>query len=149
MLRIYSQRGMDLTRSFEGCRYKAYQDGGGVWTIGYGHTLFVVEGQTCDMAQAVQWLMFDIQYAVHAVNKLVDVDLTQGQFDAIVDLVFNIGVNAFRTSTMLRLLLIRDYLAAAEQFPRWNKDNGKVVSGLTRRRAYDRAMFLGDTHAQT
>ena len=138
----YSERGMDLTRSFEGCRFRAYRDGGGVLTIAYGHTKNVREGQECDMEQAVTWLRDDVQDAVAAVNRLVKVPLTQNRFDALVDFVFNLGAGAFATSTLLRMLNQGDYAGAAGQFKRWNKDNGQVVAGLTRRRAAEEKMFV-------
>jgi lysozyme len=137
----YSERGMGLTRSFEGCRFRAYRDGGGVLTIAYGHTKGVREGQECNMEQAVAWLRADVQEAVDAVNRLVKVALTQNRFDALVDFVFNLGAGAFAGSTLLRLLNAGDYEGAQKQFARWNKDNGKVVAGLTRRRAAEANMF--------
>lgn len=139
----YSERGLDLTRAFEGCRFRAYLDGGGVPTIGYGHTKGVKIGDECDMAQAVAWLRADVQEAVDAVNRLVNVSLSQNQFDALVDFVFNLGAGAFSGSTLLRLLNACDYAGAAGQFGRWNKDNGQVVSGLTRRRAAEAKLFGG------
>lgn len=142
MKMTYSERGLDLTRSFEGCRFGAYLDGGGVPTIGYGHTKNVRMGDECDMAQAVYWLRCDVQEAVDAVNANVTVPLSQNQFDACVDLVFNIGGSAFSKSTLLRLLNAGDYAGAAKQFERWNKDNGKVVAGLTRRRIAEKELFL-------
>jgi lysozyme len=93
------------------------------------------------MAQAAGWLRADAQEAVDAVNRLVTVPLNQSQFDALVDFVFNLGAGAFSTSTLLRLLNGGDYAGAAGQFGRWNKDNGKVVAGLTRRRAAEAKLF--------
>lgn len=139
----YSERGLDLTREFEGCRLQAYQDTGLVWTIGYGHTKGVKSGDECDMKQAVQWLREDVQEAVDAVNRLVKVKINQAQFDALVDFVFNLGAGAFAKSTLLRMLNAYDYVGATAQFARWNKDNGKVVAGLTRRRAAEAKMFEG------
>ncbi len=139
----YSERGLDLTREFEGIRLQAYLDGGGVPTIGYGHTKGVKLGQECDMAQAVQWLREDVQEAVDAVNRLVKVKINQAQFDALVDFVFNLGAGAFAKSTLLRMLNAGDYTGAAGQFQRWNKDNGKVIAGLSRRRAAEARLFEG------
>lgn len=140
----YSERGLDLTRQFEGIRLEAYLDGGGVPTIGYGHTKGVKLGDECDMRQAVAWLREDVQEAVEAVNRLVKVKINQAQFDALVDFVFNLGQGAFSKSTMLRMLNAYDYVGAAGQFARWNKDNGKVVAGLTRRRAAEAKLFRGE-----
>lgn len=139
----YSERGLDLTREFEGCRFRAYLDGGGVPTIGYGHTKGVKLGDECDMAQAVKWLRDDVGEAVGDVSGAVKVPLNQSQFDALVDFAFNLGGPALRGSTLLRLLNAGDYSGAAAQFGRWNKDNGKVVPGLTRRRAAEEKLFRG------
>ena len=149
----YSERGLELTRTFEGCRFRAYRDGGGVWTIGYGHTRGVREGQECDMPQAVAWLRQDVLEAIGIVQRLVKVELNQNQFDALVDFAFNVGegrpatptskkIDGLSTSTLLRLLNVGDYAGAAAQFERWNKDNGVVVPGLTRRRLAEKKLFL-------
>lgn len=139
----YSERGLDLTRCFEGCRFRAYRDGGGVLTIGYGHTKGVREGQECDMPQAIAWLRQDVLEAVSAVNAAVKVPLNQSQFDALVDFTFNVGGEALRTSTLLKRLNAGDYAGAAAQFGRWNKDDGVVVPGLTRRRQAEEDLFRG------
>lgn len=143
MTMTYSERGLDLTRQFEGIRLEAYLDGGGVPTIGYGHTKGVKLGDECDMRQAVAWLREDVKEAVDAVNRLVKARINQAQFDALVDFVFNLGQGAFAGSTLLRLLNAGDYEGAGGQFKRWNKDNGKVVAGLTRRRLAEEQLFRG------
>jgi lysozyme len=130
-------------KDHEGLRLTAYKDGGGVWTIGYGHTgADVREGLTIPLSEAERLLTRDLKTAEGHVNGAVQVKLTQNQFDAIVSFVYNVGGEAFRTSTMLRLLNAGDYVGAANQFPRWNKDNGKVVQGLINRRAKERDLFL-------
>ena len=78
----YSKIGENLTERFEGCRLESYQDSGGVWTIGYGHTMNVGPGMTCTQQQAEMWLSTDTHFAVAAVNVLVIVPLTQAEFDA-------------------------------------------------------------------
>src|SRR5258708_4127462 len=96
----YSKQGLQsLTEAFEGCRLVAYKDSGGVFTIGYGHTAHVYEGMTCTQEQAECWLMQDTQTAEAMVNRLAHVKLTQGEFDALVDLCFNIGGTRFANST--------------------------------------------------
>jgi len=92
--------------------------------------------------QAESLLRKDILWVEKAVNKLVVVPLTQNQFDALSSIVFNIGEGAFSTSTLLRLLNSKDYEGAANQFPRWNKQKGRVLNGLTKRRQEERALFL-------
>lgn len=138
----YSENGYKLTKEFEGLKLLAYQDGGGVWTIGHGHTHDVKKGDIITAAQA-QWLLeFDIQDSVDHVNEYVVVPLTQNQFDALVDFTFNLGNGALKGSTLLKKLNSGDYKGAAAEFQRWNKDNGKVVAGLTRRRKAEMQLFL-------
>ena len=139
-----SYNGLVFLKDQEGFRKLAYKDGGGVWTIGYGTTRVdgkpVEAGQTCTEAQAALWLQADLAWAQSAVNKLVKVPLKQTAFDALVSFVYNIGEEAFRSSTMLRKINLRDLSASAE-FDRWVHDNGKVVPGLVSRRHRERQMF--------
>jgi lysozyme len=133
--------GQALTEQFEGCELTAYQDSGGVWTLGYGHTAGVTEGMACTQAQAEAWLTQDIQWAVAVVNDLVTVQLTQGEFDALVDFVFNVGSGSFASSTMLRMLDAGNFAGAADQFARWDLAGGQVVAGLLRRRIAEEGEF--------
>lgn len=137
----YSKVGLALTEAFEGVRLEAYQDSVGVWTIGYGHTRGVYPGMTCTAEQALQWLIEDTQEAVDCVNAAVDVPLTQGEFDALVDFVFNLGAPAFLRSTMRRLLNAKDYHGASQQFELWDHAGGVVVAGLLRRRLAEEKEF--------
>ena len=137
----YSKNGIQLTEQFEGCKLAAYQDQVGVWSIGYGHTRGVTPGMTCTQEQAEAWLSEDIQWAVNVVNNHVVVTLTQGEFDALVDFVFNLGVGNFEISTLLKLLNSGDYTGAAAQFPRWDRAHGKVIDGLLRRRLAEQDEF--------
>ena len=141
----YSKGGEQVTKQFEGCKLTAYQDQVGVWTIGYGHTRGVTSGMTCTQEQAESWLQEDIQWAVDAVNSNVVVALTQGEFDALVDFVFNLGVGNFKQSDLLRLLNMGDYTAAAAQFPRWDIAGGNAVAGLLRRRLAEKSEFNDST----
>ena len=137
--------GVNLIKSFEQCRLVAYLDGGGVWTIGWGHTgPEVIEGLTCTQLQADVWLEEDIAEAAAGVAKGLDVAVTQNQFDALVCFAFNVGVEAEEHSTLLRLVNQSRMQEAADQFPKWCHDNGQVVNGLVRRRAAERALFLTD-----
>ncbi|WP_313489196.1 lysozyme [Stutzerimonas nitrititolerans] len=136
-----SQRGIDLIKTFEGLRLAAYDDGVGVQTIGYGHTKGVKPGMTITADQAVQFLREDLHGAERDVERYVTVHLCQHQFDALASLVFNIGGTAFRDSTLLRKLNAGDYAGAAVQFDRWVHGGGKILPGLVKRRAAERAMF--------
>ena len=138
----YSAVGITLTKQFESCKLTSYRDTGGVLTNGYGNTHRVIEGSTITQEQADRDLLMNVQDAEDAVNDFVKVTLTQGEFDALVDFTFNVGVNAFRNSTLLRLLNDAQYQAACDQLDRWNMDNGKVYRGLVRRRDAEQALFL-------
>ena len=142
---ITSQKGLDFIADVEGNKLHSYLDTGGVWTIGVGHTsdkwFQVKEGQQITYDKSIQLLKIDVEEAEDAIIELVKVPLTQNQFDALVSFVFNIGAGAFANSTMLRKLNEKDYEGAAAQFPRWNKDNGKVINGLTKRRLLEQFVF--------
>lgn len=137
----YSKSGFQLTESFEGCRLTAYQDQGGRWTLGFGHTFMVHEGDTCTQAQAEAWLEGDIAWAEKAVNRLVTTPLTQGEFDALTDFVFNLGEHSFELSTLLQLVNQGRYADAAQEFAKWDHCGGVEVAGLLRRRLAERAEF--------
>src|ERR1700728_4930363 len=92
----YSNTGLALTQEFEGLRLTAYQDSVGVWTIGYGHTgTDVHRGLSVTQERATELLTQDVSSAVAHVNRLVTIELTQNQFDALVDFVFNAGPGNF------------------------------------------------------
>lgn len=137
----YSDTGIKLTTDFEGNKLEAYLDGGGVWTIGRGHTKDVKKGDKITEAQSLSLFLEDVKEAMDAVNKLVRLPLTQGQFDALVDFVFNLGEAAFSRSTLLKYLNEGNFEAAVYEFQKWNHDNGKVVAGLTRRRKAEADLF--------
>lgn len=138
----YSKNGLHLTEQFEGCKLHSYLDVAGVATIAYGHVKGVRLGMTCTQQQAEEWLLEDVGNAEAAVNRLVRVPLNQNQFDALVDLVFNVGVGNFFSSTLLRLLNINAMDRADDEFAKWNKAGGIVRDGLTRRRLADKNLFI-------
>lgn len=135
-----------LIKKWEGCELAAYLDGGGVWTIGYGTTFYpngtrVKEGDTCTQEQADYWLQEHVNDLVFEILNEIKVRLTENQIKALVCFVYNIGMTAFKNSTMLRMINDGKVLEASGQFDRWNKDNGKVVPGLTNRRADEKQVF--------
>lgn len=151
-------RGRKLIQAFERCERKlpdstiaAYQDGGGVWTIGWGHTgPEVKQGMVITQGRADQLFEQDVASFVRDVNFLVKVPLTQNQFDALVSFSYNVGsdidadtkAEGLGDSTLLRKLNAGDYAGAAAEFPKWCNDNGKVVAGLVRRRKAEAELFL-------
>lgn len=142
-----SHAGMRFIMEFEDMRLKSYDDGAGTWTIGYGTTIYpngvrVKRGETCTESEAKAYFQHDLLRFQRTVNHLVNVSLKQYQFDALVSLTYNIGENAFRTSTLLKYLNMGKYSAAAEQFEVWNKAGGNVMRGLVRRRHAEKELFL-------
>jgi lysozyme len=138
-----SDAGLALIKQFEGLSLKAYLCPARVWTIGYGTTRGVKPGQVISEEEAEAMLRADVARFAQGVAERLQVPVTQGQFDALVSLAYNIGLAAFGKSTLLRLLNDSKYALAAAQFPRWNKAKGRVLPGLTKRRAAERAMFEG------
>lgn len=138
----HSQNCVDLVSSFEGCSFVAYQDGNGVWTIGYGHTAGVNPGDTCTRDQAQAWLSEDLQVADNALMQLVDVFLNQNQWDALTSFVFNIGQGHFSHSSCLKDLNSSNMQGAADAILMWKYVAGHVSPGLLRRRTAERALFL-------
>lgn len=139
---FYSKTGLALTEGFEGFRAAAYQDQGGIWTVGYGHTGHDVTASTVfTEPEAAQILAHDVQTAENAVKRFVIVALNQNEFDAMTDLTFNIGVGNFLKSTMLKYINASQFWAASDQFSAWDKCAGRVNSGLQRRRLAETQLF--------
>lgn len=142
-----SEAGLSLIKSFEGCVLTAYLDAVGIWTVGYGHTgPNVHRGLKITQSQAEEILLQDVRRFELGVANNVRVSLNQNEFDALVSFAFNVGVNALKGSTLLRLLnegASRSIVAG--EFLRWNKGDGKVLEGLTRRRQAEKALFLQKT----
>jgi lysozyme len=138
----YGKDGISLTEQFEGCALSAYQDQVGVWTIGYGHTGQDVRcGLNITQEGAETLLSQDVASAAGCVNKLVTIELSQPEFDALVDFVFNLGSGAFASSTLLKKLNSGDTAAAAAEFDKWDHAGGQIVAGLLRRREAEMTMF--------
>lgn len=142
-----SPSGVDLICNFEGLRLKAYDDGVGVWTIGFGTTKYpngirVKKGDTCTLDQAKAYMQNDLKSFEQTVNNTVKVPLNQNQFDALVSLAYNIGSTAFKNSTLVKRLNEGNYNAAANQFNVWVNAGGKRMQGLVNRRAAERTLFL-------
>lgn len=125
-----------------GPNLEAYLDTGGVPTIGYGHTHGVKLGDTCTVEQGLQWLHEDAAEAERGVNRLITSSLTQNEYDALVDFVFNIGEEQFETSTIRKLLNDDQHELAALEFRKWRYDNHVEVPGLLVRRVKTKDLFL-------
>jgi lysozyme len=149
-----SKSGRDLIKRHEGLSLDAYVDPVGVWTIGYGHTGAAArKGNGITRQQADQLLTLDVRDAEAAVTRLVKVPLSQGQVDALVSFVFNIGASAFERSTLLRELNARNYAAVPGQLRRWvyGTVGGQkaILPGLVRRRSDEAVIWASDTAVET
>lgn len=142
--RRINTEGFKLLTTFEGCKLTAYDDGGGVWTIGYGHTKSVFPGMTITQAQAEALLFKDLEQFETYVEEAVQTEINEDQFSALVCFCFNVGPGSegFGGSTLLKKLNAGDIQGAVGQFPRWNKVDGAPWLGLTRRRLAEQALFL-------
>ncbi len=137
-----SENCLDLICNFEGLRLKAYKCPAGVWTIGYGSTgNGITAGLVWTLDQAKDRLARDVATFAAGVAKIAG-KCSQGQFDALVSFAYNVGLGALKSSTLLKLHLAGDHAGAARQFVRWNKADGKVLAGLTRRREAEAALYL-------
>jgi len=139
-----SQDGLKLIKKFEGCELKSYQDSVGVWTIGYGHTKGVEEGQEITQDEAEEMLASELDEYEGYINDMVECDLEQHQFDALVAWVYNLGPTNLRSSTMLKRLNSNDLDDVPNQIKRWDKAGGKVLAGLVRRREAEALMFQNE-----
>ena len=137
-----SDKGVKLIKEFEGLRTSSYDDGGGVQTIGYGHTGEGVDQGNISEAEAEELLRADLETAENAIESLVEVPLKQSEFDALVSFVFNVGQGALAKSTLLKKLNAGDKAGAAREFAKWKYAKGKELSGLKRRRAAEKQLFM-------
>lgn len=147
-----SEQGLSLIKSFEGCLKKrpdgtleAYRCPAGVWTIGWGCTEGVREGMIISVAEASRLLARELGHFEIVVGRLVKVRLTQGEFDALVSFVYNVGEGAFARSTLLRQLNAGNYASVPAQLLRFTRGGGRVLPGLVRRRKAEAALFLAST----
>lgn len=130
--------------SWEGKRLTAYRCSAGIWTIGYGHTKGVREGDTCSEEQVQQWLIEDIRSHVNQLSHYINVPVTENEFIALTSLAFNVGVTAVSGSALLRKLNAGDTEAAATVFLDFCYAGGKRVKGLVNRRKAEYELFTTD-----
>ena len=138
-----SKEGIALIKKFEGIELQAYQDSVGVWTIGYGHTKGVKEGDNISLKQAEEMLEEELVEYEGYINDMVKVRLDQNQFDALVAWVYNLGPTNLSKSTLLKVLNKAIYEEVPFEIKRWNKAGGQVLNGLVRRREAEALLFQG------
>ena len=139
-----SPKGIALIKEFEGLRLKAYLCPGGVWTIGYGHTADVKPGMVISEAQAEEYLKADLISFERYLNGL-GLALNQNQFDALISLIYNIGIGNFQKSTLLRKARINaNDNSIMDEFLRWVYSKGRVLPGLQRRRLREMKLYFSN-----
>ncbi len=151
MSRPVPQIAIDFIKKEEGFRAEPYQDGAGVWTVGYGHTRGVTEDTHPITEEAASSILADeIAKFAHAVETYVSTDLNDNQFSALISLVYNVGATPLQM-TMGKLLNAGQLDAAANEFLKWvyihkHNEDGELVPvesrGLKNRRVAERALFL-------
>ena len=140
-----SSKGVSLIKQFEGCRLIAYKCPAGVWTIGYGHTAGVKEGDTITQETADSYLRNDLEKYEKAVMKYDAIyHFNQNQFDALVSFTYNCGVGNLKNLTQSGK---RTLAQISTKLPLYNKAGGVVLRGLQRRRAAEKELF--DTPIKT
>jgi lysozyme len=141
-----TDEGLDLIKQFEGFRTAAYRDPVGVWTIGYGHTSMagepaVAAGLVVTEAEASEILARDVALFAKGVRQLLRIDVTDGQFSALVSFAYNVGLGALKKSSVLTAVNARDFAAVPRRLQLWTKAGGHVLPGLVKRRAAEAALF--------
>lgn len=140
------QAAINIIKRYEGLRLEAYKCPAGVWTVGYGSTQLngkpVKQGDKLTLQQAEELLKKEADNFRIRIAPFIKVSVNENQLSALISLAFNIGVTAFKNSTLLRKLNGKDYFGAADQFLVWTKANGRELLGLKRRREEERALFL-------
>lgn len=138
-----SQNALTLIKKYEGFSAKTYICPAGKTTIGYGHVLKSGEKflRAISKQDAEEILKKDVEITETELEKLITINITQNQFDALVSLAYNIGSGNFAKSTLLKLLNTGDIKATSEQFNRWIYSNGKVLDGLKTRREEEKLLF--------
>lgn len=141
-----SQKGLDLIMHFEGFEAKPYICSGGKNTIGFGHVILPSEKFTLPItrAQGLEILASDVQKFEDMVEKMVKVEMTQGQFDALVSFTFNVGPANLQKSTLLRKINAKD-ATASDEFGKWVFAAGKPLPGLVKRRGAEAKLFRGES----
>lgn len=129
---------IDKIKQFEGYRSKAYSCSAGVLTCGYGHTKGVTARTTCNKNKALAWLRADLEPIERFLSAIPEVCKSQGRFDACADFCFNLGVNAFKGSTLLKQIQKKSSVSIIQaEFLKWIYAGGKPLEGLKNRRRWE------------
>ena len=133
---------IDMIKSFEGMKLKAYKCPAGIWTIAYGATAGVKEGDTMTEAEAIDRLKRDVANLSVGVQKLLHVRVTQNQLDALISFAYNVGLGRFSTSTLLKKVNSGHFIEAANEFGKWIHAGATTLPWLVRRRKAEADLFM-------
>ena len=145
---IPSQNCINMIKMFEGFRAKPYKCPAGVPTIGYGSTFYsngkkvTLKDKPITEQDATNLLTTVVTNFSSGVSKLLKIQVTQNQFDALVDFAYNVGIGNLKSSTLLKKVNAKNFSGAALEFIKWNKAVGKVLPGLTKRRTAEKDLFI-------
>ena len=147
-MRHINERGIEIIKGFEGLSLKPYLCPAKVWTVGYG-AIRSSDGGPVDPdmepvteADADDLLGRDLETSERWVSRLIKKPISENQFSALVSFTFNVGCGALQRSTLRMKLNRGEYLGAADEFPKWRRAGGRILAGLVRRSAAERALFL-------
>jgi lysozyme len=144
-----SERGLNLIKRFEGLSLKPYLCPAKIPSIGYGNTYYedgtkvTMDDKPITAERAEKLLKLIVDKFAIGVEKVLKVPLEQNQFDAVVSFAYNVGLGNLKSSTLLKKINDGKFLEASKEFGRWNKADGKILDGLTKRREAERQMFIG------
>ena len=141
-----NERGIEMVKSFEGLALKPYLRPANVWTMGYGATVGSddkpIDLDMEPISEAEALLLRDLESSEGSVSRLIKTALTENQFSALTSFTFNVGAGALQRSTLRMKLNRGEVQNAADEFPKWKFANKRILAGLVRRRAAERALFL-------
>ena len=147
-MRHINDRGIEIVKCFEGISLKPYLCPANVWTVGYGSTVSRTGGpidpdmEAISEDEAEALLIRDLESSEGWVSRLIKTALTENQYSALTSFTFNVGAGALQRSTLRMKLNRSEYQGAADEFPKWRMAGGRILAGLVRRRAAERALFL-------
>ena len=140
--------GIEIIKAFEGFSAKVYLDPIGIPTVGFGSTWDVdgnritVDHPEVTEKEATRLLQKEVRHVEAAIGKLIKAEITENMFSSLGSFAYNVGTGNLQRST-LRMKLNRGwYLEAADEFPKWRRAGGKILSGLVRRRKAEMGLFL-------
>lgn len=144
-----SQKGLELIKQFEGLSLTPYVCAGGINTIGYGNTYYTngkkvtLQDKPITKQQAEELLKFSLSTYEKAVDSFCRDDISQSQFDALVSFAYNLGTGALQKSTLIKKVNANPKdVTIADEFLKWNKANGRVLAGLTKRRQAEANLYF-------